>query len=89
MITLTSKCYYVADDKSRPKISCKGLSKKQNPMTLERYLEALQGCIDMATNTGFHLLNQNIVTYTKDKLGLSAYYDKHMVAPNIHTKPLR
>ena len=26
------KCYYVEDDKSRAKFSCKGISKKQNPM---------------------------------------------------------
>ena len=61
-IALTSKCYYVEDNKSRPKISSKGISKKQNPVTWTRYLEALQGCIDMATNMGFHLLNQKIVT---------------------------
>ena len=59
-------------------------------MTWERYLEVLIGSIDMAMNTGFHLLNQETVTYTQDKLGLIAYYDQHIVAPNgICTEPLR
>ena len=33
MIALTSKCYYAEDEKMKPKISCKGVSKKQNEMT--------------------------------------------------------
>ena len=33
MISLTSKCYYVEDEKSKAKFSCKGVSKKQNPMS--------------------------------------------------------
>ena len=57
MITLMSKCYYpdmgrksaVRDGK--PKFSYKGVSKKQNPMNWERYLEAINGSIDRASNT--------------------------------------
>ena len=90
MISLTSKCYYAEDEKSRTKFSHKGLSKKQNPMSWERYLEALNGSIDKAQNTGFRLLGSGIVTYTQSKLGLSAYYDKRVVAPDrIHTEPQR
>ena len=40
MIALTSKCYYAEDNKSRsfakPKISCKGVMKKQNSMSWPR-----------------------------------------------------
>ena len=90
MISLTSKCYYAEDEKSRTKFSCKGVSKKQNPMSWERYLEALNGSIDKAQNTGFRLLGSGIVTYTQSKLGLSTYYDKRVVASDgIHTEPLR
>ena len=39
--------------KLKPKFSCKDISRKQNPMSWERYLEALNGSIDRASNTGF------------------------------------
>ena len=51
--SIMSKCYYAEDAKLKPKFSCKGVSKKQNPMSWERYLEALNGSIDRASNTGF------------------------------------
>ena len=106
MIALTSKCYYAdtcgsasgQDDKSRSmplgsstaKCSCKGVSKMQNSMSWERYLEALNGSIDKAQNTGFRLLGSGIYTYTQSKLGLSVYYDKQMVLTDgIHMEPLR
>ena len=73
MIALTCKCYYAKDAKLKPKLSCKGMSRKQNPMSWERYIKALHGRIDMAVNAGFCLLDQGIVTYTQDKLGLSPY----------------
>ena len=54
MIALKSKCYYAESTEVQPKFSnCKGVSKKQNAMSWERYLEALNRCIDMATNLGF------------------------------------
>ena len=59
-------------------------------MSWERYLEALDGSINMVTNMGFKNFEQRIVTYTQDKLGLSAYYDKQIIAlDGIHTEPLR
>ena len=33
MIALMSKCYYAEYVKLKPKFSCKGVSKKQNPMS--------------------------------------------------------
>ena len=75
MIALMSKCYYAKDVKSWSKFSCKGISKKQSPMSWERYLNALNGSIDMGMNTGFQKGSRGIVTYTQGKLGLSAYYD--------------
>ena len=76
MIALTSKCYYAEDGKSRTKFSCKRVSKRQNPMSWDRYLEALNGSVDKAQNTGFRLFGSGIVTNIQSKLGLSAYYDK-------------
>ena len=67
MISLMSKCYYAENAKSKPKFSCKGISKKQNPMSWERYLEALNGSIDRANNTGFQLDGSGIVTYNQSK----------------------
>ena len=59
-------------------------------MSWERYLDALYGGIDKAQNMGFRLLGSGIVTYTQKKLGLSAYYDKQIIAPDwIHTEPVR
>ena len=90
MIALMSKCYYTEHAKSKPKFSCKGISKKQNLLSWERYLESLKGSIDMATNTGFHVHRHKIVTYTQEKLDLIAYYNKHIVAPDrIHTVSLQ
>ena len=92
MITLTSKCYYAdggADADTESKISCKGVSKGQNEMTWERYKNALESSIDRASNKGFRLKGQSIVSYQQDKLGLSAYYDKRIVHKDgIHTGPL-
>ena len=59
-------------------------------MSWERYLEALNVSIDKAQNTGFRLFGSGIVTYTQPKLGLSAYYDKPVVAlDGKHMEPLR
>ena len=70
MIAVMSKCYYVGayieDDKStrfaKPKFSCKGISKKQNPMSWEKHLEVLNGGIDVAMNTEFENFEQGTVT---------------------------
>ena len=89
MIALTSKCYYAEDTAMKTKFSCKGVSKRQNHMSWNRYYEALNGVKDKAQNTGFRVHDNQIVTYTQNKLGLSAYYDKRIVAADgIHTKPL-
>ena len=56
MIALMNKCYYTEDKILKPKFSYKSISKKQNPLNWERYLDALNGSINRATNTGFRLL---------------------------------
>ena len=58
-------------------------------MTWDRYYEALKGGKDEAENTGFRIHDNKVVTYNQNKLGLSAYYDKRIVAEDgIHTEPL-
>ena len=90
MIALTSKCYYADnEDGSTKKFSCKGVSRRKNEMSWERYKNALFGSIDKVTNIGFRKKENHIVTYEQSKLGLSAYYDKRIVHEDgIHTSYL-
>ena len=90
MIALTSKCYYADNEAGSAKIfSCKGVSRRQNEMSWERYKNALFGSIDKVTNIGFRKKENHIVTYEQSKLGLSAYYDKRIVHEDgIHTSYL-
>ena len=87
-VFLSSKCYLVQNTKGA-KYSCKGISKKQNDMTYQRYLDCLlafqkvnggdklqESEVDKASNAGFRVYEQGIVTYEQNELGLSAYYDK-------------
>ena len=70
--------------------SCKDVSKKHNDLNFERYKDVLdvlqkikidcelgEGDIDKTRNAGFRVHDQGIVIYEQNKLGLSAYYDKH------------
>ena len=67
----------------------KGMSKRLNEASWERYKEALAGAKDMATNGGFRMMDGKMVTYQQQKLGLSAYYDKRYVLPDgIHTEQI-
>jgi len=91
MIALCSKCYY-ADNREggqKQKFGIKGMSKRQNEVSLQQFKEALEGRKDMATNRGFRMRDGQIVTYEQEKLGLSAYYNKRWVLPDgIHTEPI-
>ena len=90
MIALCSKCYYVEESEGeKKKFSTKGMSKKQNEITRQRFKAALEGSKDMATNRGFRMRDGWMVTYEQQKLGLSAYYDKRRVLDDgIHTEPI-
>ena len=94
MIALTSKCYFADNGENGvggiPKFSCKGVSRRQNKMSWERYKNALFGALDKVTNIGFRKKENHTVTYEQTKLGLSAYYDKRVVHKDgIHTSCLR
>ena len=90
MIALCSKCYFFDEPEGeKNKFSAKGMSKKQNEITWQRFRSALDGSRNMATNIGFRMNNGRIVTYEQQKLGLSAYYDKRWVlGDGIHTEPI-
>ena len=89
MIALCSKCYFIEDSEGEKKFSTKGVSKKQNEFTAQRFKKALEGSKDIATNRGFRMRDGQIVTYEQQKLGLSAYYDKRWVLEDgIHTEPI-
>ena len=90
MIALCSKCYYIEElEGEKKKFSMKGMSKKQNDITWQRFKSTLDGSKDMATNIGFRMNNRRMVTYEQQKLGLSAYYDKRWVLEDgIHTEPI-
>ena len=76
-------------DEGVKKFSCKGVSRRQNEMSWERYKNALFGSLDKARNIGFRKRDNHIVTYEQPKLGLSAYYDKRIVHEDgIHTSCL-
>ena len=88
MIALCAKCYFVDGEKGN-KFSTKGMSKKQNEISWQRFKKALEGEKDLAKNIGFRMRDGEIVTYEQEKLGLSAYYDKRWVLEDgIHTEPI-
>lgn len=77
------------EEKSKAKLSSKGVSQQQNKHTWERYKEVLNIAADKATNQGFQTAKGTICTYTQNKLGLIAYYDKEwMLLDRIHTEPI-
>ena len=87
MIALCSKCYFVKGEKN--KFSTKGMLKKKNEITWQRFKAALNGSIDRAENRGFRMVGNHMMTYEQHKLGLSAYYDKRWVLPDgIHKEPI-
>ena len=101
-VWLTAKCYLVQNEANENKYSCIGVSKKHNDLHLQRYKDVLDVFlktrrdselegkdIDKTKNVGFRAYDQDMVTYKQNKLGLTAYYDKHYVLVDcIHTRPL-
>ena len=90
MIALCPKCYFIDEqDGEKNKFSTKGMSKRQNGITWQRFKAALEGSKDLATSGGFRVIDGRMVTYEQQKLGLSAYYDKRWVLEDdIRTQPI-
>ena len=63
------------------------MSKKQNRLSRGRYKLVLLGRKDLATDMGFRMRGGRMMTYERQKLGLSVYYDKpHVLSDRIHTE---
>ena len=101
-VWLTEKCYLVQNETNEKKYGCKGVLKKHNGLIFQRYKNVLDVFlktrrdselegrdIDKATNVGFRVYDQGMVTYEQSKLRLSAYYNKrYVLADGIHARPL-
>ena len=75
IIALASKMYYCDKDKYSPK----GIKNRQNELTKQRYLKALQGDgTQEFINKGFRVKNNKMTTYTLTKGGLKLFNDKRL-----------
>ncbi len=83
---------YLEDDEEekKDKYSCKGIQKRQIEINKDRFHGVLFNDVkDMCKNKGFRVINNEMVTYTQQKKGLSYYYDKRVVlADGVSTVPL-
>jgi len=87
-VSLCSKTYYCFGDKD--KYSCKGISKRQNDLTKDTYLNVLKTQESgSGTNRGFRVRDNQVLTYTQTRAGLSYLYPKRKVAADgVSTSPL-
>lgn len=89
MVCLCSKMYFISGDKY-DKLSSKGINKNTNDITIESFKNVLHTKEDTtATNRGFRMVNNRIVSYLQEKKGLTYFYDKRKVLEDgISTEPL-
>ena len=90
MVALCSKTYYCFGEGSSDKCSSKGLSKTQNKLTKDRFLEVLRSeKSGGGTNRGFRTDGKAVYTYTQTRKSLSFFYIKRRVrSDGVSTKPL-
>ncbi len=90
-IALCSKAYVVQETPERVKFSAKGCQKRQMRNVFDTFREVLEtGRPHHVVNRGFCVKGKRIHTYEQRKRGLTAFYCKREVLPDlIHTKPLR
>jgi len=88
IIGLCSKTYYCFGHKD--KFSCKGISKKNNRIDKDKYLNVLFSKeSESGVNKGFRVVNNEIYTYTQVRDGFSYFYPKRKVlSDGISTVPL-
>jgi len=64
------ECYFIEETEGEKKtFRTKGMSRKQNEITWQRFKAALEGSKDMATKRGFRMRGGQMVTYEQKKLG--------------------
>ncbi|XP_066264599.1 uncharacterized protein [Branchiostoma lanceolatum] len=92
IVGLCSKTYYCfgGDDKSNDKFSCKGVSKKDNNITLQKYLRVLETQKSgQGVNRGFRVKDNQMLTYTQTRDAFSYFYPKRQVQDDgVTTLPL-
>ena len=88
MTALNPKCY--AGVGSSEKMSCKGVKKKQNHLSVEMFNTVLTtGETHMVNNRGFKVTDHQVSTYTQRKSGLNYQYIKRKVCDDgVSTVPL-
>ncbi|XP_078694703.1 uncharacterized protein LOC144923755 [Branchiostoma floridae x Branchiostoma belcheri] len=91
IVGLCSKTYYCfgGEDKN-DKFSCKGVSKRDNDITLQKYLQVLQTQKSgQGVNRGFRVRNNQMLTYTQTRDAFSYFYPKRQVQDDgVTTLPL-
>ncbi len=90
MIALCSKTYFGWGEGCSNKVSCKGLQKRHNALTKEKFLTVLTSQNSgHGTNRGFRSLNNQVFTYTQVRDALTYFYPKRKVmADRVSTAPL-
>ena len=88
IVSLCSKTYYCWGDED--KFSCKGLNKRLNSITKDRYLDVLDSMSSSGgTNRGFRVRNNQIWTYTQERDALSYFYPKRkLLSDGVSSVPL-
>ncbi|XP_066265252.1 uncharacterized protein [Branchiostoma lanceolatum] len=92
IVALCSKTYYCfgGEDISNDKFSCKGVSKKDNNITLQKYLRVLETQKSgQGVNRGFRVRDNQMLTYTQTRDAFSYFYPKRQVQDDgVTTLPL-
>ena len=79
IIALASKMYYCFGSGKKNKFSSKGINQKQNEITKQRYLQALNGDeTQLFTNKGFRVKQNQMTTYSQQKTGMKLFNDKRI-----------
>ncbi len=72
---MASKMYFCDENK----FSSKGINKKQNAITKQKYLDALQGNPHQEfINKGFRVKDNQMNTYSLTKTGMKLFNDKRL-----------
>jgi hypothetical protein len=75
IISLASKMYYCDANN----FSSKGINKKQNEITKQKYMDALNGnSAQQFVNNGFRVNNKQMNTYCLTKTGMKLFNDKRL-----------
>ena len=88
IIALCSKTYYCFGKED--KFSCKGINKKTNQITKDKYMDVLLSKKSgSSTNRGFRSMDNHVFTYFQERTGFSYFYPKRKVlADGVSTAPL-